>query len=74
MKVGMLWHDADPKRTAADKVTRACDYYRNKYGANPTVCYVNPILRLSLPDMVGRVKIEQARNVLTSHFWVGQEE
>ena len=32
MNIGMLWFDNDKKTDLAGKITRAADYYRNKYG------------------------------------------
>lgn len=42
MNVGMLWFDNDPKAEITVKIERAASYYRNKYGANPTLCFVHP--------------------------------
>ena len=41
MKVGMMWLDNDKKRTLDEKVRRAADYYRDKYGRFPELCLVN---------------------------------
>jgi hypothetical protein len=38
---GLLWFDADPKRDLADKVARAADRYRFKFGRRPDLCYVH---------------------------------
>ena len=32
MDTGMLWYDDDRQRTLEEKVRRAADYYRHKYG------------------------------------------
>ena len=40
-KPEMLWLDADARRTLDEKVQRAVDYYRQKYGAMPDLCLVN---------------------------------
>ena len=42
METGMLWYDNDPKTTLTDKVARAVEYYRKKYGRDPNLCLVNP--------------------------------
>ena len=42
MNIGMLWFDNDPKAGLDRKVQRAADYYRNKYGRTPTLCFVHP--------------------------------
>ncbi len=40
MKTGMLWFDADTRRAFDEKVERAVDYYRQKYGDTPDLCLV----------------------------------
>ena len=42
MNVGMLWLDDDAKRPLEEKVTRAVEYYEQKYGQLPELCLVNP--------------------------------
>jgi hypothetical protein len=38
----MLWFDNDPKVNLDGKIARAVDYYHDKYGRKPTVCFVHP--------------------------------
>ncbi len=73
MDIGMLWFDDDAKRTLADKVARAAQHYRTKYGAAPTLCFVHPSL---LPKengsaVAGGVQLRSSRTVLLNHFWLG---
>jgi len=42
MNVGMLWFDNDPSVLMTAKVARAAKYYENKYGLQPTLCFVHP--------------------------------
>ena len=42
MNVGMLWFDNDPSVIMTAKVARAAKYYQNKYGLQPTLCFVHP--------------------------------
>lgn len=42
MKIGMLWFDNNQNEKLEEKVLHAVNYYRNKYGAFPTLCYINP--------------------------------
>ena len=39
MEAGMMWYCTDEK-PEADKVREAAQYFRDKYGEKPTVCYV----------------------------------
>ena len=73
MDIGMLWFDDDAKRTLNDKIARAVDHYRTKYGATPTLCYVHPSL---LPKENGAalaagVQVRPSRTVMIHHFWLG---
>ena len=72
MEVGMLWYD-DTKKELSEKVARAVEYYRSKYGVAPTLCFVNPSM-LKQAEMVGSVQVRPARTVLANHFWVGVGE
>jgi hypothetical protein len=81
MNIGMLWFDNDPKSSLDIKVERAAVYYRNKYGHNPTLCFVHPSM-ISQAD--GKAAAEEARRFTTTgvelrshrsvqpnHFWIG---
>lgn len=77
MEMGMLWYDDDGKRSLDEKVRRAADYYRHKFGCHPTLCLINPQL-ISQPlagngkeRAIGTVKLRTAPNVLLHHFWIG---
>lgn len=71
MKTGMLWLDADARRTLDEKVERAVDYYRQKYGTMPDLCLVNTTTFTEEELKVGPVKVQRTRSVLPHHFWVG---
>lgn len=70
MKIGMMWLDTDKTRTFEEKVTRAADHYREKYGRFPELCLVNKRL-LDDERKVGRVVVQPAKTVLPDHFWLG---
>ena len=70
MKVGMLWLDDDKKTTLEDKVLRAADYYREKYGRAPNLCLVNKST-IDQEQHVGQISVQPVKNVLPHHFWVG---
>lgn len=70
MNVGMLWLDADQVRPFDEKVTRAAEYYQEKYGRSPDVCYVN-IAMLTEETNVGRIEVKPIKSVQQHHFWIG---
>ena len=71
MQDGLLWYDDDPGRGVANKVLRAAERYQQKYGQEPTVCYVHAG---QAPESVGRIKIVVSKTVLLHHFWLGRED
>jgi hypothetical protein len=80
----MLWFDDDPKRSIAEKVERAAQRYREKYGVAPNLCYANPTSLADSPESVQpktaaaggskglpRITLKHARSILPNHFWLG---
>jgi len=76
MDIGMLWYDDDSRRSLSEKVARAVDFYKQKYGSPPTVCFINPatLKDKAAPETAGGVQLRSARNVLVDHFWLGVGE
>jgi hypothetical protein len=79
MNIGMLWFDDDKQRQLDEKVARAAEYYRAKYGVQPTECYVHP---LTLGDSgavtagekaatAAGVRLRPSRTIIKNHFWLG---
>ena len=68
---GMLWFDNDKKRTLAEKIGRASDYFKKKYGRVPNVCFVNKEV-LEIIDIPG-IKVRPSGYILPNHFLVGIE-
>jgi hypothetical protein len=79
MEIGMLWFDNDPKKPLAEKVERAADYYRQKYGLVPDLCLVHPSMLVEpRPEFVegrsGKVAVRANRAILPGHLWIGVDE
>jgi hypothetical protein len=85
MNIGMLWFDNDQKKELTVKVERAAQYYRNKYGKKPTLCYVHPSMLPEAGDanhaddnpdeeaglVTAGVEVRTNQSVLPNHFWIG---
>ena len=72
MDIGMLWYDDDGKRKLDEKVARAAEFYRAKYGAQPTECYINPgALGEGQPAVAAGVRLRPSRSIIKNHFWLG---
>jgi hypothetical protein len=74
MKTGLLWYDNDPKRTLEIKVADGAQRYREKFGASPNACYVNPAALEQSRMRIGSVEVIPAHNILPNHFWIGVSE
>lgn len=74
MREGLLWYDDDPGRDLAQKVGRAAQYYKKKFGRKPNVCYVHPSQEHEDEERVGSVAVSSLSSVLRHHFWLGEEE
>jgi len=73
---GLLWFDNDPRRPLEEKVKRAAQRYKEKFGRMPNVCYINPTLLAqnegltSLPIQKATVKLVASPTILPNHFLV----
>ncbi len=83
--IGLLWFDDDPKRDLKQKVGSAARRYAEKFGRQPTVCYVHPSMLNGLGSDNGAsaisldigglsLRIIPRRSVLRHHLWLGNED
>ncbi len=67
-----VWYDDDSKAKLEQKVARAVEYYRAKYGVQPTECYVHPgMLGEGQPAIAVGVRLRGSGTVIKNHFWLG---
>lgn len=71
MDIGMLWFDNDTKTDLTGKIKRAVDYYQQKYGQTPNLCFVHPSMVPATPVVEVGVELRTTRSVLPNHFWLG---
>jgi hypothetical protein len=71
MKVGWMWLDNDPGRSIEEKIQRAVQRYRTKFGRFPNTCYVNQRSITGDGFRCGKVRVVAAPNILPHHFWLG---
>jgi hypothetical protein len=76
MDRGLLWYDDSPGHNLAEKIGRAAQRYRKKFGTVPDVCYVHPSALSDNGKMqkVGGVRVVPRPTVLRHCFWVGIED
>ena len=73
MEIGMLWFDDSPI-ALNDRVKRAAEYYREKYGRKPNLCLVHPGMLMTDEGLVNSVVIRKAKGIMPDHFWIGVDE
>lgn len=73
MNTGMLWFD-DSSRSLKLKVEDAVDYYKDKYGQSPTLCFVNPATIAGAKVVQNGVEVREAMTVMPHHFWIGVDK
>lgn len=74
MKIGMLWYDDDKQRTLEEKVRRAAEYFREKYGRLPDLCLLNPATLNGGPAKIAKIELRTKANILLYHFWLGTDD
>ena len=83
MEYGLLWYDGDPARPLEEKIGRAAQRYREKYGREPNTCYVHPgvvagrsgqrtQVTFRLEDPCRTIRVVPAPNILLHHYWLGE--
>ncbi len=70
MKLGLVWYDNDPKKSFDVKMIEAVRRYKEKYGTEPTVCYVNPAQLEQQTGAAGKLRLVSAAQVLPNHLWL----
>ncbi len=71
MSIGMLWFDDNTQREISEKIKRAADHYRTKYGVNPDTCYVHPLTLFAMKSGVPGIEVKATNGMLPNHFWLG---
>jgi hypothetical protein len=83
MDIGMLWFDNDKQADLNAKVKKAVNYYQNKYGQKPNICFVNPCMISTNGNGIhtqkdkgvvktnNGIEIRELATMLPNHFWIG---
>jgi hypothetical protein len=78
MNIGMLWFDNDPRASLDIKIQSAAEYYRNKYGRVPDICFVHPSMLPHATDqriiIEGGMEVKTSKQLLINHLWIGCEQ
>ena len=69
----MLWFDDNRGRSLALKMEQAKEYYKDKYGKYPDVCYLHPDDLGDADIEALPLKIATAKDILPSHYLLGNQ-
>lgn len=69
---GMLWFDDDKTPDLAQKLRRAFEHYRQKYGREPRLCLVNESAVDGEMEVDG-VRVVPRKNVMAHHMLITAE-
>ena len=70
--IGLLWYDNSAKDLAG-KIAEAAQRYRERFGGEPNVCYVNPADLPTGECQANGIRMRTATNILRHHLWLGHE-
>lgn len=71
MREGLLWFSNNTDYTLAQKIGLAAQFYYDRYGMKPTLCFVNPVMLADEKAEVEGIEIRATHSVLPNHFWIG---
>ena len=74
MHSGMLWYDSGLQGSLEERLLRAIEYYRQKYGRMPTLCLVNQGTMQGMSGQIEGVTVRAYGPMLPAHFWIGVED
>lgn len=73
MRIGMLWVD-QKAGSLEEKVSRAAEYYRRKYGETPNVCFVNPRDLAEPVNVAAGIEVKPWQYIQRGALWIGISE
>ena len=74
MHFGMLWYDNASGIPLEERLERAADFYRRKYGRVPNLCLIHPSMLDSASVRLGKLTVRAYAPILRGHLWIGVED
>jgi hypothetical protein len=71
MATGMIWFDNDPHKNINEKIKFAVQYYQNKFGSEPTLCFLNPKFEGKLLNSDSEIEFNYNTGLSPDHIWIG---
>ena len=70
MREGLLWYDADARRSASQKIDDAVRRFEERFKHAPNCCHVHPAEAATHP----RLEVVADKHLRPHHYWVGVDE
>ncbi len=74
MTTGMLWYDHESSKSINEKIDIAANYFQEKFGIFPTLCYLNPSLNNENLKSTKIIEIKFERGINPNQIWLGLKE
>jgi hypothetical protein len=74
MTTGMFWFDQEMTSTIQERIFKAAKYFQEKFGIQPTVCYLNPECLTSERLESNNMEILYHGSIPSNHVWLGVKE
>ena len=58
--------------TVATRIARAAVRYKEIYGLDADVCFINP--KMLLGEWAGTIEVKPCRYIRPDYFWIGRKE
>jgi hypothetical protein len=72
MLEGMMWMDADPRKSLDVKVQEAAKYFHDKYSQIPNTCFVHPSMLVDV-RIIDEIEVRPSKEILRNNFFIGVE-
>jgi len=73
MRTGLLWYDNGNAELQL-QLSQAAKRYRERFGAEPNVCYVHPTTLPGGEQRIGSILVRASSRVMQHYLWLGQEQ
>lgn len=74
MTTGMFWFDQEISNPIQERIVKAAMVFQEKFGVQPTVCYLNPDCLSFEPLESIEMEILYNGSIQPNHFWLGVKE
>jgi len=74
MHAGILWVDNASGIPLEQRLEKAADFYRRKYGRLPNLCLIHPSMLEASRVRFGKLTVRAYAPIVRGHLWIGVED